>query len=155
MKYKGYTGVVELDEEQGTLYGRVIGLRDLITFQGDSVPEVVQAFQDSVNDYLEFCDRGVDPEKPYSGNFVVRHEPQLHRTIANEAEVQNVSLNSLIASALEKAFAREAKVSSRNGGREPQNSPSRQQTVLPRQPPPAQAGRGPGNLHKSPKNRKS
>jgi predicted HicB family RNase H-like nuclease len=118
MKYKGYTGLVELDEEQGTLYGRVIGLRDLITFQGDTVPEVVQAFQDSIDDYLEFCaERGEAPEKPYSGNFVVRIEPQLHRTIANEAEAQKVSLNALIASALEKAFTREAKVLSRNGSR--------------------------------------
>ena len=55
MKYKGYTGVVEFDEDSGTLFGHVIGLRDGITFQGDSVAEVVQAFHDSVDDYLEFC----------------------------------------------------------------------------------------------------
>ena len=55
MKYKGYTGVVEFDEESGSLYRGVIGLRDVITFQGESVAEVTQAFRDSVNDYLEFC----------------------------------------------------------------------------------------------------
>ena len=54
MKYKGYTGVVELEEESALLFGRVIGLRDVITFQGSSVAEVIQAFHDSVDDYLEF-----------------------------------------------------------------------------------------------------
>ena len=74
MKYKGYTGIVELDEESGTLFGRVIGLRDVITFQGESVAEIVQAFHDSVDDYLEFCvQRGESPEKPYSGQFVLRN----------------------------------------------------------------------------------
>ncbi len=73
MKYKGYTGVVELDEESAVLFGRVIGLRDVITFQGSSVAEVIQAFHDSVDDYLEFCaERGESPEKPYSGQFVLR-----------------------------------------------------------------------------------
>ena len=80
MKYKGYTGVVEFDEESGTLFGHVIGLRDFITFQGDSVAEVTQAFHDSVDVYLELCaERGESPEKPYSGQFVLRIDPRLHR----------------------------------------------------------------------------
>jgi predicted HicB family RNase H-like nuclease len=151
MKYKGYTGLVELDEEQGILYGRVIGLRDLITFQGDTVPELVRAFQDSVDDYLEFCaQRGEDPEKPYSGNFVVRIEPQLHRTIANEAEAQKVSLNSLIESALEKMFREEAKTASRKGSQRRRtfravNEPAPRAANLDRPPKPA------ANLDKPPK----
>ena len=55
MKYKRYTGVVELEEGSDVLFGRVIGLRDVITFQGESVAEVTQAFHDSVDDYLDFC----------------------------------------------------------------------------------------------------
>ena len=73
MKYKGYTGIVELEEGSEILFGRVIGLRDVITFQGESVAEITQAFHDSVDDYLEFCaERGESPEKPYSGQFVLR-----------------------------------------------------------------------------------
>lgn len=76
MKYKGYAGVVELDERSEVFFGRVIGLRDVITFQGSSVAEVVQAFHDSLDDYLEFCaERGESPEKPYSGQFVLRVDP--------------------------------------------------------------------------------
>src|SRR5215813_3162716 len=97
MKYRGYTGLVELDEGSGILFGRVIGLRDVITFQGNSVAEVVQAFHDSVDDYLEFCAaRGEAPEKPYSGQFVLRIDPQLHRVMVHEAEARGSSLNALI-----------------------------------------------------------
>jgi predicted HicB family RNase H-like nuclease len=105
MKYKGYSGVVTLDEERGILFGRVVGLRDVITFQGTSVAEAIQAFHDSVDDYLEFCaQRGESPEKPYSGRFIVRVSPQLHRAIANAAEARKVSLNALVESTLGRAF---------------------------------------------------
>jgi predicted HicB family RNase H-like nuclease len=107
MKYKGYTGVVELDEELGVLFGRVIGLRDVITFQGGSVAEVVEAFHDSVDDYLEFCAaRGEAPEKPYSGQFVLRVDPQLHRAMVHAAEAMGSSLNALIEETLGGVFLR-------------------------------------------------
>jgi predicted HicB family RNase H-like nuclease len=105
MRYKGYTGIVEFDEESGVLFGRVVGLRDGITFQGDSVAEVTQAFHDSVDDYLEFCaERGESPEKPFSGQFVLRIDPQLHRAISHVAEERGVSLNSLVEQQLKMAF---------------------------------------------------
>lgn len=67
MEYKGYTGVVEIDEETGVLFGRVVGLRDVITFQSDSADTIRHEFELSVDDYLEFCEeRGEEPEKPYS-----------------------------------------------------------------------------------------
>jgi predicted HicB family RNase H-like nuclease len=105
MKYKGYTGIVEFDEEAGVLFGRVIGLRDVITFQGESVAETIQAFRDSVDDYLEFCaERGESPEKPYSGQFVLRIDPQLHRALSHAAEERGVSLNSLVEEELRRAM---------------------------------------------------
>jgi predicted HicB family RNase H-like nuclease len=105
MKYKGYTGVVEFDEEAGVLFGRVVGLRDLITFEGDSVAEVTRAFHDSVDVYLELCaERGEEPEKPFSGHFVLRIDPKLHRAISHAAEERGVSLNSLVEGALKSAF---------------------------------------------------
>jgi predicted HicB family RNase H-like nuclease len=105
MKYKGYTGVVEFDEESGSLYGRVIGLRDVITFQGESVAEVTQAFHDSVDDYLEFCaERGRTPDKPYSGQFVLRIDPGLHRALSHAAEEKGQSLTSLVEETLAARF---------------------------------------------------
>ena len=53
--YKGYTGHLEIDEDAGLLFGRVIDIKDVITFKGNTVEEARQAFEDSVDDYLEFC----------------------------------------------------------------------------------------------------
>jgi len=101
MQYKSYTAVVEVDEEAGILYGHVIGLRDVITFQGATVAEARTEFERSIDVYLDFCAaRGESPEKPYSGKFVVRIKPQLHRALATEAEARNTSLNTLVEKAL-------------------------------------------------------
>ncbi len=72
MTYKGYTGSVEVDTEAEILFGRVVGLRDVITFQGETVAEARKAFQDSVDDYLAFCaERGEAPEKPASKRSLI------------------------------------------------------------------------------------
>ena len=82
MQYKGYTGKVEFDDEAEIFHGEVIGLRDVITFQGKTVDQVKSAFRESVDDYLEFCaKRGEEPEKPFTGKFVVRIPPDLHRKV--------------------------------------------------------------------------
>jgi predicted HicB family RNase H-like nuclease len=63
MKYKGYIGNAEFDGDANIFHGEVINLRDVVTFQGKSVPEFRRAFKDSVDDYLEFCAaRGESPE---------------------------------------------------------------------------------------------
>src|SRR6266550_3470242 len=97
MSYKGYEGVAALDEEAGLFTGEVINTRDVITFQGSSVEELKQAFEDSVDDYLEYCaTRGEDPEKPFSGTLSLRLPTELHRRIALEARRAGQSLNSYI-----------------------------------------------------------
>lgn len=105
LKYKGYLGKVEFDGDAEVFHGEVINLRDVITFQGSSVGELRQALIDSVEDYLEFCEqRGEQPEKPFSGKFVLRISPELHRIIYIEAKKADTSINQLIENALEKAF---------------------------------------------------
>ncbi|MCU1376834.1 MAG: HicB family protein [Actinomycetia bacterium] len=106
MKYKGYTGVIEIDEEAGILFGEVIGLRDVITFQGQSVAEAKASFEESLDFYLEICAKqGKPPEKPFSGKFLVRIAPELHRSLASEAQARHVSLNALIEQTLADNFA--------------------------------------------------
>jgi predicted HicB family RNase H-like nuclease len=94
IEYKGYIGKVEFDDEANIFHGEVINVRDVITFQGESVQEIRQAFQDSVDDYLAFClERHEEPEKPFSGTFTVRVPPELHRQIYIQARLANKSLN--------------------------------------------------------------
>jgi len=108
MTYKGYVGKVEFDNEAGIFYGEVINLRDVITFQGTSVQELRQAFQDSVDDYLEFCaQRGEEAEKPFSGKFMVRVSPDIHRELFAKARLVDKSLNSLVSEVLQAAVEKE------------------------------------------------
>ena len=104
LEYKGYIGVVEFDNEAGIFHGEVVNLKDVITFQGDSVIELRQAFIDSVEDYLEFCAlRGEQPDKPLSGKLLLRLSPSLHRKISIQAHKHEKSVNGWVAEALERA----------------------------------------------------
>lgn len=106
MEYKGYLGKVEFDDEAGVFHGEVVNTRDVITFQGQSVAELKKAFHDSVNDYLAFCaKRGEEPDKPFSGQFVTRIPPDLHRKVNMAASLAGKSLNAWVAEQLELAVA--------------------------------------------------
>ena len=90
------------DSPLNIFHGEVINLRDVVTFQGETVKQLLKAFQDSIDDYLEFCkERGEAPEKPYSGKFMVRVEPELHKAVALRAKLSHKSLNAWIHDALE------------------------------------------------------
>jgi predicted HicB family RNase H-like nuclease len=104
MEYKGYLGKVEFDDEAGIFHGDVVNTRDVITFQGKAVAELRKAFRDSVDDYLAFCaERGEDPDKPFSGQFVTRISPELHRRATLAAFRAGKSLNAWVAEQLESA----------------------------------------------------
>lgn len=104
MSYKGYEAVIEFDDEAELFHGEVINLRDVITFQGASVAELKDALKDSIEDYLAFCkERGEEPEKPFSGQFVVRADPSLHKAVFSAAKRAGVSLNKWVTAALERA----------------------------------------------------
>ena len=104
MSYKGYTGHVEFDDEAGIFHGEVLDLRDVVTFQGTSVAELEQAFKDSVDDYLEFCqERQEKPDKPFSGRLMLRLPPELHRKVYTSSKREGKSLNQWIAERLERA----------------------------------------------------
>lgn len=97
MKYKGYIGKVEYDADAKIFHGDVIGLKDVITFQGSTAKEIEKAFKDSVDDYLEWCkERGEKPEKTFSGNLNLRMSPDLHAHLSTEAARKGMSLNDLI-----------------------------------------------------------
>lgn len=97
MKYKGYQGTVAYDDEAKIFHGEIIGLKDMITFQGTSVEDLEEAFKDSIDDYLEFCKKKKrSPEKPFSGNLLLRVPPQVHKEATIEAKNRGISLNAFL-----------------------------------------------------------
>ena len=103
LEYKGYTAG-RIDFDDGTFSAIVAGLRDVIHFEGTTAAELEQAFRDSIDCYLEHgAERGEQPDKPYSGNVMIRIDPALHRKAAQRAEAEALSLNAWIAKQIEAA----------------------------------------------------
>ncbi len=109
MEYKGYLARTEFDDEANIFHGEVINIRDVITFQGQSVDELRQAFADSVEDYLAFCaERGEEPDQPFSGRFTVHLSPEQHRQVVLAAERTGKGIEVWAAEALAQAASRAA-----------------------------------------------
>jgi predicted HicB family RNase H-like nuclease len=66
LKYKGYTGNVEFDEEDDCLSDKVLGMvKDSITYEGNTVSELKPDFQNAIDSYIEGCrEVGIAPRKP-------------------------------------------------------------------------------------------
>jgi predicted HicB family RNase H-like nuclease len=102
MTYKGYTGIVKFDDDARVFHGEVVGLKDVITFQGQSVTELETAMNESVDFYLDWCaERGKDPEKPFTGKFLIRTDPEVHRKAVVAAARMGMSLNKYVEKAIE------------------------------------------------------
>lgn len=102
INYKDFVGSVEFSEEDNVFHGKVIGTKDLISFEGDSVASLTKDFHDAIDEYLLFCkEANKEPEKSYKGSFNVRIKPELHRVAATYASLNNQSLNAFIADAIE------------------------------------------------------
>ena len=98
MTYKGYTAKIEYSDEDECLVGRISDIQHIITFQGDTVNEIRQAFEEAVDFYLHSCaEKNEEPEKPFTDRSVVRVSSALHRVIALAAKNENKSINTWIA----------------------------------------------------------
>ncbi|CAD5253953.1 MULTISPECIES: type II toxin-antitoxin system HicB family antitoxin [Imperialibacter] len=101
LEYKGYTGSIEYSPEDNLLYGKVLGINGLISFEGQTGADLENDFHQAVDAYLEDCkSNGVEPERPFKGSFNVRISPSLHQKAALLAKEAKVSLNNFIAEAI-------------------------------------------------------
>ena len=106
LDYKGYSGTVEYSSEDGVLFGKVIGIKSLISYEGKSVDELKADFEDAVDDYLEYCEeKGIEPEKVYKGSLNVRFSPETHRKATLIAFSENISLNQFIENSVNEKIA--------------------------------------------------
>ena len=103
MNYKGYYGSVEFSDEDNVFFGRIIGINDHITYEGDSVTTLRNDFQIAVDEYLATCMQlGKDPEKTYKGTFNVRIAPSLHRQLTVYSATNGKTLNATVEEAIRK-----------------------------------------------------
>ncbi len=105
-EYKGYIGSAEVDVDDHVLVGRLLFIRDVITYSATDVSGLEAAFREAVDDYLLTCEQeGTPPEVPCKGSFNVRVGPARHRVLALTAKRQGVGLNDFVVNAIDAAIA--------------------------------------------------
>ena len=104
MTYKGYTARIEYDDSNKIFFGRLAGMRDVVSFHGESVAELEAAFHEAVDDYVAACAKlGQTPEKPASGRLMLRIPPEVHGAALVAAQAAGTSLNQWAAKVLAEA----------------------------------------------------
>ena len=107
LQYKSYNGSVLYSAEDKVLHGRIVGIRDVITYEGSDVKSLERNFKAAVEEYLKFCSKeGKTPDTPFKGSFNVRLGPDLHKRAALYAEEHDKKLNAVVHEAIEKYLSR-------------------------------------------------
>jgi predicted HicB family RNase H-like nuclease len=109
MSYRGYTARIDFDDRDNLFVGRVLGLRSIISFHGQTVEELRAQFAVAMDDYVADCqEQGVSPEKPASGKLLLRVSPEIHSQALIKAQATGKSLNQWATDALERAMQPDA-----------------------------------------------
>ena len=104
IEYKGYLGSVEFSAADGIFFGKVLGLKSLISYEGEDAHSLLEDFHQAVDDYLRTCEaEGMIPEKSFKGSFNVRISPELHKRVVMAATSRQISLNRFVEDSLERA----------------------------------------------------
>ena len=104
MSYNGYSARIEYDDEDAIFVGHLAGIRDIVSFHGVTVEELQTRFHEAVDHYVAVCqERGEQPQKPYSGNLMLRVSPDIHAAVASVSKIQGKSLNQWAAEVLKEA----------------------------------------------------
>ena len=102
MKYKDYTAYIEFSDEDGCLIGKVLGIRDVIVFDGKTVEEIRTNFQDMIDHYITACAKaGREPNEPVS-EIMVPLSPELYAKVSSKAEYDGVPVRAVMETALRK-----------------------------------------------------
>ena len=101
LEYKGYSGSIEYSEEDELLYGKVLGIKGLLSYEGETGKELENNFKEMIDTYLSDCKaEGKKPEKPFKGSFNVRIPSTLHKKAALLAMEAKFSLNAFVAESI-------------------------------------------------------
>jgi predicted HicB family RNase H-like nuclease len=104
LTYKGFIGSVHFSAEDNVFFGKIEGINDLVTFEGETVQELKDAFRYMVDEHIKDCEKENKPiEKSYKGSFNIRISPNLHRRVAISARMRGQSLNQFVSNALSRS----------------------------------------------------
>jgi len=104
MHHKGYAARIEFDERDNIFVGRILGLRTIISFHGETVSELRQEFESAIEDFLRDCkEQGIKPERPVSGKLMLRVPPEVHGAAIVAAQASGKSLNQWATEVLQNA----------------------------------------------------
>jgi len=107
LTYKGFIGSVHFSTQDDVFFGKIEGINDLISFEGESVKELKKAFRNVVDEHIKDCEReNIAVEKSYKGSFNLRLTPELHRRTAIAAKVQGITLNAFVRMVIEQNLGR-------------------------------------------------
>jgi len=107
--YKGYVGSVEFSSTDEVFWGKIEHINDLITFESDNAHTLKKAFEDAVDDYLNYCaEKNIMAEKPFKGSFNIRLAPALHKRAYLKAREKGLSLNKYIEIIVKQSIERNA-----------------------------------------------
>lgn len=106
LNYRDFVGCVHFSAEDSVFYGKIEGITNLVTFEGETVKELTEAFQYMIDEHIKDCEsENVTPEKSYKGSFNVRLTPELHRRLAISAKMRGISINKYVYEALSKTLS--------------------------------------------------
>lgn len=107
LEYKNYYAEVHFSAEDEVFHGKIVGINDLVNFEGTTVKKLKKAFYEAVDDYLDTCkELGKEPEKTYKGSFNVRIPSELHRQAARYATLKKMSLNDFVRHAIDTVLSK-------------------------------------------------
>ncbi|KAF3981355.1 MAG: type II toxin-antitoxin system HicB family antitoxin [Methylococcales symbiont of Hymedesmia sp. n. MRB-2018] len=97
LSYKNYLGSVNFDLEEYIIYGEIMFINDLVTYEATSITQLKNEFELAVDDYIDTCKTlNREPQKSFSGSLNIRIGAKLHKKVAMEAHLSGISLNEFI-----------------------------------------------------------
>ena len=107
MEYRDFFGTVEFSAADNILFGKVLGIKGLISYEGNSLQSLKHDFEEAIDDYLEMCaDEGIEPQRAYKGKFNVRVSPETHKRLVLYSAAQGQTLNSTVEEAIKRYVMR-------------------------------------------------
>jgi predicted HicB family RNase H-like nuclease len=99
--YKGYAGSIEYSQEDKMLFGKVLGMKGLISYERVTGPALEKDFRHAIDEYLKDCEEaGISPMVPFKGSFNVRINPSLHKDAVLKAEELKTNLNDFVSESI-------------------------------------------------------